>query len=99
MVINPIVGVYIPIIRILSLKVGWVYPQKNATFDHGTDGGGFPGFTSLLVIYRKIVCFHPGSESLGKIHSKCSTSSSKKQIPDRFADTFLGKKKYPKNDW
>ena len=27
MVINPIVGVYIPIIRIPSLKMGWVYPQ------------------------------------------------------------------------
>ena len=25
------VGVYIPEIRIPSLKVGWVYPQKNAT--------------------------------------------------------------------
>ena len=81
------------------IEGGMSLSPKNATFDHGTDGGGFPGFTSLLVIYRKIVCFHPGSESLGKIHSKCSTSSSKKQIPDRFADTFLGKKKYPKNDW
>ena len=27
MVINPIIGFYIPIIRIPSLKVGWVYPQ------------------------------------------------------------------------
>ena len=25
--INPIIGFYIPIIRIPSLKVGWVYPQ------------------------------------------------------------------------
>ena len=32
--INPIVGVYIPIIRIPSLKVGFFpSPKKNATFD------------------------------------------------------------------
>ena len=37
MVINPLVGVYIPIIRIPSLKVGlFTSPQQNATFDHGT---------------------------------------------------------------
>ncbi len=30
------VGLYIPIIRIPSLKVEVSHPQKNATFDHGT---------------------------------------------------------------
>ena len=33
--INPIVGVYIPIIRI-PIKRWDDHPQKNATFDHGT---------------------------------------------------------------
>ncbi len=36
MVINPIVGVYIPIIRIL-IKGGMTIPNI-ATFDHGTHG-------------------------------------------------------------
>ena len=35
MVINPIVGVYIPIIRI-PIQGGMTIPKKNATFDHGT---------------------------------------------------------------
>ena len=37
MVINPIVGVYIPIIRI-PLNGGMTIPNI-ATFDHGTNGG------------------------------------------------------------
>ena len=37
MVINPIVGVYIPIIRIPSLKVGgFPSPTKRDNLDHGT---------------------------------------------------------------
>ena len=36
MVINPIVGVYIPTIRIPSLKVGRSPIPNIATFDHGT---------------------------------------------------------------
>ena len=36
MVINPIVGVYIPIIRIPIKKNQNNHPQQNATFDHGT---------------------------------------------------------------
>ena len=36
MVINPIVGVYIPIIRI-PIK-GWMTIPNIATFDHGTYG-------------------------------------------------------------
>ena len=38
MIINPIVGVYIPIIRI-PIKRWDDHPQKNATFDHGTNVG------------------------------------------------------------
>ena len=34
--INPIVGVYIPIIRIPIKRWEVSHPQKNATFDHGT---------------------------------------------------------------
>ena len=41
MVINPIVGVYIPIIRI-PIKRWDDHPQKNATFDHGTYGSKIP---------------------------------------------------------
>ena len=37
MVINPIVGVYIPIKRI-PIKGGMSLSPKNATFDHGTCG-------------------------------------------------------------
>ena len=36
--INPIVGVYIPIIRIPIKRWDFYNPQKNATFDHGTCG-------------------------------------------------------------
>ena len=51
MVINPIVGVYIPIIRI-PIKGGMTIPPKNATFDHGTHGSNemdLDFFSEILV--------------------------------------------------
>ena len=62
MVINPIVGVYIPIIRI-PIKGGMTIPNI-ATFDHGTHVLNMFGFENPTVF------FNAGRGSHLKIHEK-----------------------------
>ena len=68
MVINPIVGVYIPIIRI-PIK-GWMTIPNIATFDHGTFGSIFRCFPQLSLQKKSLSLWRMLgiSETLRTIH-------------------------------
>ncbi len=62
MVINPIVGVYIPIIRI-PIKGGMTIPNI-ATFDHGTDAAISKSDTKSQTLFQ-IMAYHAVSPDFG----------------------------------